>query len=129
MRTVIENVSRPGEPAQAGDIVIFDYGNGRTKTSQYSVPTDMPPASSHKEEFSPAELLESFTSDEAISASMSNDAQIQGQMKVLGLRRAKAIHKDDPGYIGAIDLLLAKAVFTQATADDYRPGIPVERLP
>jgi hypothetical protein len=83
------------------------------------------PEPTHKEEFSPEELLNSFTTDEAFLAVGSLNSDVIKQFNVLKLKRDIIINKDDAGYQSAINLLEAEGVLTADRAADYRNGIPI----
>ena len=83
------------------------------------------PEPTHKEEFSPKELLNSFTTDEAFLAVGSSNADVIKQVNVLKLKRDIIINKDDAGYQSAINLLETESVLTADRAADYRNGLPL----
>ena len=83
------------------------------------------PEPTHQEEFSPEELLNSFTTDEAFLAVGSSNADVVKQVNVLKLKRDIVINKDEAGYQSAINLLETEGVLTADRAADYRNGIPL----
>lgn len=83
------------------------------------------PKPTHKKEFSPEELLNSFTTDEAFLAVGSSNADVVKQVNVLKLKRDIIINKDGAGYQSAIDLLETEGVLTADRAADYRNGLPL----
>ena len=93
---------------------------------QYELePVAIVPEPTHKTEFSPEELLNSFTTDEAFLAVGSSNADVVKQVNVLKLKRDIIINKDDAGYQSAINLLETEGVLTADRAADYRNGIPL----
>jgi len=86
------------------------------------------PEPTHKTEFSPEELLNSFTSAESFASITSSNPAVKGQAELLGLRRNITISKDDAGYITSIEDLRSEGILDNDTADSYLLGIPLERL-
>lgn len=84
------------------------------------------PKPTHKTEFSPKELYDSFTTDEALLALMSSNPAVVAQAQLLTVNRSVEVSASDAGYQSAIDLLEAEGVITADRAADYRNGIPLE---
>lgn len=83
------------------------------------------PKPTHKEEFSPKELYDSFTTDEALLALMSSNPAVVAQAQLLTVNRDVIVSASDAGYQSAIDLLETEGVLTADRAADYRQGIPL----
>lgn len=83
------------------------------------------PAATHKTEFSPKELYDSFTTDEALLALMSSNPAVVAQAQLLTVNRGVKVSASDAGYQSAIDLLETEGVLTADRAADYRNGIPI----
>ena len=83
------------------------------------------PAPTHKTEFSPKELYDSFTTDEALLALMSSNPSVVAQAQLLTVNRGVEVSASDAGYQSAIDLLETEGVLTADRAADYRNGIPI----
>jgi hypothetical protein len=79
----------------------------------------------HKTEFSPKELYDSFTTDEALLALMSSNPAVVAQAQLLTVNRGVTVSASDAGYQSAIDLLETEGVLTADRAADYRNGIPI----
>ena len=84
------------------------------------------PKPTHKTEFSPKELYDSFTTDEALLALMSSNPAVVAQAQLLTVNRGVTVSFDDAGYQSAIDLLETEGVLTADRAADYRQGIPLD---
>ena len=84
------------------------------------------PQPTHKAEFSPKELYDSFTTDEALLALKSTNADVRAQAQLLTVNRGVEVSADDAGYQSAIDLLETEGVLTADRAADYRQGIPLD---
>ena len=80
----------------------------------------------HKTEFSPKELYDSFTTDEALLALMSGNPAVVAQAQLLTVNRGVEVSASDAGYQSAIDLLETEGVLTADRAADYRQGIPLD---
>ena len=99
--------------------------------SQYSfdqyelVPEIVYPEPTHKRQFSPKELYDSFTTDEALLALKSTNADVKAQAQLLTVNRSVTVSASDAGYQSAIDLLETEGVLTADRAADYRNGIPL----
>lgn len=120
------NLSRPGEEPTDGDFIEETRPSGAVVRSHYFAPI-VPPVDeilTHKTEFSPAELLNAFTTEEAFLAAGSTDPFIQRQMKVLSFKRSVTIQATDASYQNAINALEANGVLTAERAADLRPGLP-----
>lgn len=87
-----------------------------------------PAAPTHKEAFSPKELMDSFSTDEAMAALGSANADVKLQADLLVANRGITITSDDAGYQSAINLLRSDSVLDSDTADSYLLGIPLDRL-
>lgn len=83
------------------------------------------PKPTHKEEFSPKELYDSFTTDEALLALMSSNPAVVAQAQLLTVNRGVTVSASDAGYQSAIDLLETEGVLTADRAADYRNGVPI----
>ena len=83
------------------------------------------PAPTHQTEFSPKELYDSFTTDEALLALKSTNADVRAQAQLLTVNRGVTVSASDAGYQSAIDLLETEGVLTADRAADYRNGIPL----
>jgi hypothetical protein len=79
----------------------------------------------HKTEFSPKDLYDSFTTDEALLALMSSSPAVVAQAQLLTVNRGVTISASEAGYQSAIDLLETEGVLTADRAADYRNGIPI----
>jgi hypothetical protein len=84
------------------------------------------PRPAHKTEFSPKELYDSFTTDEALLALMSSNPAVVAQAQLLTVNRGVEVSASDAGYQSAINLLEAEGVLTADRAADYRQGIPLD---
>jgi hypothetical protein len=84
------------------------------------------PDPTHQTEFSPKELYDSFTTDEALLALMSSNPAVVAQAQLLTVNRGVTVSASDAGYQSAIDLLETEGVLTADRAADYRNGIPLE---
>ena len=84
------------------------------------------PAATHKTEFSPKELYDSFTTDEALLALKSANADVRVQAELLTVNRGVTVFASDAGYQSAIDLLETEGVLTADRAAEYRQGIPLD---
>lgn len=89
-------------------------------------PIPLPPA--YLEEFTPAQLLESFTSSEIMLAGLSADPVVEAQMGLLSLRRDKTIRSDDVAYTSTIDLLVSEGILTADVGEEYKRGVPASRI-
>lgn len=100
--------------------------------SQYSpdqyelVPEVVEPQPTHQTEFSPKELYDSFTTDEALLALTSSNPAVVAQAQLLTVNRGVTVSVNDAGYQSAIDLLETEGVLTADRAADYRQGIPLD---
>ena len=83
------------------------------------------PEPTHKTEFSPKELYDSFTTDEALLALKSTNADVKAQAELLTVNRGVTVSASDAGYQSAIDLLETEGVLTADRAADYRNGVPI----
>ena len=90
------------------------------------VPEDVAPEPTHQTEFSPKELYDSFTTDEALLALMSSNPAVVAQAQLLTVNRGVIVSFNDAGYQSAIDLLETEGVLTADRAADYRQGIPLD---
>lgn len=122
----IVNLTNPGADPVDGDLIEQVYENGARVKKTFHV--DVIEEPTHIEDFMPSQLHESFTSDEALAALSSSNAQVRTQVELLSMKRNKPINKDDAGYQSAINLLESDGVISADNAADYRDGIPVERL-
>ena len=99
--------------------------------SQYSadqyelVPEVVEPRPTHKTEFSPKELYDSFTTGEALLALKSANADVRAQVELLTVNRGVTVSVNDAGYQSAMDLLETEGVLTADRAAEYRNGIPI----
>jgi hypothetical protein len=84
------------------------------------------PEPTHKTEFSPKELYDSFTTDEALLALMSSNPAVVAQAQLLTVNRGVTVSFNDAGYQSAIDLLETESVLTADRAAEYRQGIPLD---
>jgi len=84
------------------------------------------PELTHKTEFSPKELYDSFTTDEALSALKSTNADVRAQAELLTVNRGITVSVNDTGYQSAIDLLETEGVLTADRAASYRQGVPLD---
>jgi len=89
------------------------------------VPEIVYPEPTHKRQFSPKELYDSFTTDEALLALMSSNPAVVAQAQLLTVNRGVTVSASDAGYQSAIDLLETEGVLTADRAADYRNGIPL----
>jgi len=80
----------------------------------------------HKTEFSPKELYDSFTTDEALLALMSSNPAVVAQAQLLTVNRGITVSVNDTGYQSAIDLLETEGVLSADRAAEYRQGIPLD---
>lgn len=87
-----------------------------------------PTVKEYLKNFTPEQLHESFTASEACAALKSSNPDVRSQAELLSMKRNKTIKVTDSGYQTAIDDLEADGVLTAEVADDYRKGIPLERL-
>jgi hypothetical protein len=83
------------------------------------------PEPTHKTEFSPKDLYDSFTTDEALLALMSSNPAVVAQAQLLTVNRGVTVSVNDAGYQSAIDLLETEGVLTADRAADYRNGVPI----
>ena len=84
------------------------------------------PEPTHKTEFSPKELYDSFTSKEALLALRSSNPDVVTQAQLLSFNRGVTIQSSDADYQSSIDLLETEGVLTPERAADYRNGIPIQ---
>ena len=80
----------------------------------------------HKEEFSPKELYNSFTAEEVILAKVSSDPAIVAQAELLAEGRDVVINSEDASYQSTVDQFEAAGVITADRAASYRQGLPLE---
>ena len=80
----------------------------------------------HKTEFSPKDLYDSFTTDEALLALKSTNADVRAQTELLTVNRGVTVSVSDAGYQSAIDLLETEGVLTADRATSYRQGVPLD---
>lgn len=83
------------------------------------------PAPTHKTTFSPSELYNSFTADEAIASFAHSNPAVVAQAQLLSVGRDVSISVDDAGYQSAINLLETEGVLTDERAADLRQGLPI----
>ena len=121
----IENLTNHGVEPVSGNIIKKNYANGGVEIKQYQEAAAAPV---HLENFTPAQLHESFTSDEAIAGLASTNPLVRAQAELLAMKRNKPMSKDDQGYQDAINLLESDGVLDASAATDYRLGIPVYRI-
>ena len=112
----------------SGQRIVADEGFMRAKYAENEYELVVEGSTTHKEEFTPEELLNSFTSSESFAALGSSNPAVKTQAELLGLRRNITISKDDAGYITSIEDLRSEGILDNDTADSYLLGIPVERL-
>lgn len=86
---------------------------------------DLSPPPSHKTEFSPKELYNSFTPQEIILAKIHSDPTIVAEAALLSEGRDKVINSADADYQSTVDKFEAAGVITADRATDYRQGIPL----
>lgn len=84
------------------------------------------PAPTHKATFSPSELYNSFTADEAISSLAHSNPAVVAQAQLLSVGRDVSINVDDAGYQSAINLLETEGILTEERAADFRQGLPID---
>jgi len=84
------------------------------------------PKPTHQTEFSPKELYDSFTTDEALLALMSSNPAVVAQAQLLTVNRSVTVSASDAGYQSAIDLLETEGVLSADRAAEYRQGIPLD---
>jgi hypothetical protein len=84
------------------------------------------PDPTHQTEFSPKELYDSFTTDEALLALKSANADVRAQVELLTVNRGVTVSASDAGYQSAIDLLETEGVLTADRAAEYRQGVPLD---
>jgi hypothetical protein len=121
------NLTNPGVEPVEGDTVEITTPRG-TKVRKQFFPPPVRSVVTHLEDFTPAQLHESFTSDEAIAGLASTNVLVRAQAELLAMKRNKPMNKDDQGYQDAINLLESDGVLDASAATDYRSGIPVLRL-
>jgi hypothetical protein len=121
------NLTNPGVEPVEGDTVEITTPRG-TKVRKQFFPPPVRSVVTHLEDFTPAQLHESFTSDEAIAGLASTNVLVRAQAELLAMKRNKPMNKDDQGYQDAINLLESDGVLDASAATDYRSGIPVSRL-
>ena len=116
-------IKADGNPIEASQ----EFMERNYAPEQYElVPEDVAPEPTHQTEFSPKELYDSFTSDEALLALMSSNPAVVAQAQLLTVNRGVIVSFNDAGYQSAIDLLEAEGVLTADRASDYRQGIPLD---
>jgi hypothetical protein len=79
----------------------------------------------HKTEFSPKELYDSFTSKEALLALRSSNSDVVTQAQLLSFNRGVIIQANDADYQSSINLLESDGVLSPERAAAYRSGIPI----
>lgn len=121
------NLTNPGVEPVEGDTVEITTPRG-TKVRKQFFPPPVRSVVTHLEDFTPAQLHESFTSDEAIAGLASTNVLVRAQAELLAMKRNKPMNKDDQGYQDAINLLESDGVLDASAATDYRLGIPVYRI-
>ena len=121
------NLTNPGVEPVEGDTVEITTPRG-TKVRKQFFPPPVRSVATHLEDFTPAQLHESFTSDEAIAGLASTNVLVRAQAELLAMKRNKPMNKDDQGYQDAINLLESDGVLDASAATDYRLGIPVYRI-
>lgn len=84
------------------------------------------PAPTHKTTFSPSELYNSFTADEAIASLAHSNPAVVAQAQLLSVGRDVSISVEDAGYQSAINLLESEGILTAERAADLRQGLPIE---
>ena len=90
--------------------------------------TPAPVVMTHLTEFTPQQLLNSFTSTESFLSLKSANVDVKTQAELLAVKRDVKIAIGDAGYISAIEDLRSESILDSDTADSYLLGIPVERL-
>lgn len=83
------------------------------------------PDPTHRTEFSPKELYDSFTSEEVILAKVSSDPAIVAQAELLAEGRDVVIKSTDASYQSTVDQFEAAGVITADRAAEYRQGLPL----
>jgi|DEB0MinimDraft_3_1074331.scaffolds.fasta_scaffold38515_1 hypothetical protein len=86
------------------------------------------PKPTHKTEFSPKELYNSFTAEEIILAKVSSDPSIAAQAQLLAEGRDVVINSTDASYQSTVDQFEASGVITADRAVEYRQGLPLENV-
>ena len=84
------------------------------------------PKPTHKTEFTPRELYNSFTPQEIILAKIHSDPSIVAQAALLAEGRDVIINSADADYQSTVDQFEAAGVITVERAAEYRQGIPLE---
>lgn len=94
---------------------------------QYELePIAVVPEPTHKTEFSPKELYNSFTAEEIILAKVSSDPAIVAQAVLFSEGRDVVINATDASYQSTVDQFEAAGVITADRAVSYRQGLPLE---
>lgn len=75
--------------------------------------------------FSPSELLDAFTTEEAMKAETNTNPAVVAQMSLLGKKRNVIIEVDDEGYQNAIQLLESEGILTTERAAEFKAGLPI----
>lgn len=109
----------------SGQRIVADEGFMRARYAENEYELVVEGSTTHKTKFSPKELYDSFTTDEALLALKSTNADVRAQAQLLTVNRGVEVSASDAGYQSAIDLLETEGVLTADRAADYRNGIPI----